>query len=307
MSKSTKMSQFLCSSLQTKNYLATNKDMSSSHPIFWSQRKPLSDVRSSELFSWSYPPKSNICAKVLAQISAKFSDFNSNFTNGSFVNPLKVGNSPLIDEMLSTQIIRRLTPNTGCSPPIKINDTMDMSCALNNCVCDLSSIADRTAFSFDDKFCDKTVNNCFEDISVDSDSSNERTNKIQINDTKVLDSMQNDRQKKKKRKRRRRKKKSSSTTPTQQSSKKCFLTECRNEFISFLFDNESDYEINEELTDTDLSSNEELNICFEIGSDLEQMCENIFVDYFLVNSSQTNSDNKQTINSGKNSLIFDTF
>ena len=279
--------------------------MSSSHPIFWSQRKPLSDVRSSELFSWSYPPKSNICAKVLAQISAKFSNFNSNLTNGSFINPLKVGNNPLIDEMLSTQIMRKLAPNIECGLSLNSpNSTLDMSCALNDCVCDSSSMADRTAFSFDDKFCDNISNNCSEDISVDSDSSsNEKTNKIQINDSRVMDSMQNDRQKKKKRKRRRRKKKSCSTPSAEQSTKKCFLTECRNEFISFLFDNESDYELNEELTDTDLSSNEELSICFtnNIGSELEQMCENIFVDYFFGNSnnSHNNNSDKQKTNCGK--------
>ena len=223
------MSQFLC---PQKNCLMSSKDMTSSHPVFWSQRRPLADVRSSELLSMSYPPKTNFCASLLSQISAQFVDFRTKCVKNSFVNPRTLQTSSSFDH-----ILRKMAPNRTDGSPVTTS-------------------------------CAEEVKNA-EDMGLDSDSSNEKSNKIQINDSKVLDSMQSDRQKKKKRKRRRRRKKMPTDTD---SADKRF----QNQFLSVFL-----------VKEEDLSDTESEDLLEQIGPELEQLCQSFYFDYFFTQNRES--------------------
>ncbi|XP_054153754.1 uncharacterized protein LOC128952387 [Oppia nitens] len=262
------MSQFLVSALGSqKTYLIPNQEMSSSHSsMFWSPRR-----YSDSSISWSYPPpKNNLCTKLLSHLSSKFVSFNTNLCNSCPRNCLRVRADSSLDELVSQQVIRRMAVKTA----FPMTDSI-----LSSDVCsDCEVMSDNT---FEEH---KSVDTMADDMSIDSDSSGDRTARMQsINDSRVLDSMQNDRQKRIKRKRRRRKKKSVKTTDSTDSSpKKCFIG--KNEFISFLLDTESDYET-ESSDEIDVDSNQ-MSLCL----DLKVMCEHLLVDYFIGKQTTTSND-----------------
>jgi hypothetical protein len=255
----------------------------------------MSKSSSCEAISWSYPPKTNIITNIFAGISEKFANFSHNYTNNTINNQLFDSNSQ-IKELLSTQISRKIGSNSHQG--LHLSNSLDMAFSESDYLTPLSSSADRTAFISDDERV-ISVDNC--DESIDSDSSNDKSNKIQICDSKVVQSMQNDRQKKKKRKRKRRKKKSLSKSRTSMS---CSPTPCFsmsfshpcNDYISIIIDGNSSFD-----SDEDMSCSDEELTCFVdvITPDLEMMCTNLFVDCFFNKTKSPNNTNTHNSNDGK--------
>ncbi len=287
---------------------SSNKELNSSNPIFWSNKSFMSKSPS-EVTSWSYPPKTNIIANIFAGISEKFTNFSHKFTNNTINNQLFDSNSQ-IKELLSTQISRKIGSNSNRG--LHLSSSLDMAFIESDYLTPLSS-ADRTAFISDDERvisvdnCDESIDNCDESIdncdeSIDSDSSNDKSNKIQICDSKVVQSMQNDRQKKKKRKRKRRKKKSLSKSNT---SMACSPTPCFsmsfshpcNEYISIIIDGNSSFDSDEDMSCSDEEFSRLVDI---IAPDLEMMCTNLFVDCLFNNKNKSsNNTNTHNSNNGK--------
>ncbi len=264
---------------------SSNKELNSSNPIFWSKGSLMSKSSSSETISWSYPPKTNIIANIFAGISEKFANFSHNYTNNTINNQLFDSNSQ-IKELLSTQISRKIGSNSNRG--LHLSNSLDMAFSESD-LTPLSSSADRTAFISDDE-------------SIDSDSSNDKSNKIQICDSKVVQSMQNDRQKKKKRKRKRRKKKSlsKSRTPMTCSPTPCFsmsFSHPCNDYISIIIDDNSSFDSDEDMSCSDEEFTRLVDI---IAPDLEMMCTNLFVDCLFNNKTKSpNNTNTHNSNNGK--------
>lgn len=319
------MSQYLCSSLGNKNYLtSSDSEQNSIHSsLFWPRRSFLSSSsRSPKISSWSYPPKStNFCSKFFSGISEKIANYCPNHKR----NPnCKFNRSHNIEDLFSTRVLKRMGN--------KMKDKLVVDFAHNMTECDSeclpfpssSTLAERTAVSSDDERNSTfSINDCDTTNDSDTSSSNfEKSGKMQICDSNVVQSMQNDRQKRKKRKRRRRKRKinknvwsnassnacsalpasSHSTKQVNDCKSSCFSMftrpVCHNEIMSIIIDGNDDNYSTDGCLDSELSSDDEelTRIVDIIAPDLELMCKSLFFDCVFSSKPKNECNTHHTVN-----------